>query len=56
MSTSPVDFASPPLFMKLDTLQVSRSYFQYIDKLVRYGDPSGSDVQGLLAYYKELLR
>jgi hypothetical protein len=56
MSTSPVDFGSPPLFMKLDVLQVSRSYFQYIDKLVRYGDPSDSDVQSLLAYYKELLR
>ena len=57
MSTSPpVDFASPPLFMKLDALQVSRSYFQYINELVRYGDPSDSDVQSLLAYYKELLR
>jgi hypothetical protein len=56
MSTSPVDFGSPPLFMKLDALQVSRSYFQYIDELVRYGDPSDSDVQSLLAYYKELLR
>ena len=57
MSTSPpVDFASPPLFMKLDALQVSRSYFQYINKLVRYGDPSDSDIQSLLAYYKELLR
>ena len=42
--------------MKLDALQVSRSYFQYIDKLVRYGDPSDSDVQSLLSYYKELLR
>jgi hypothetical protein len=41
--------------MKLDALQVSRSYFQYIDKLVQYRDPSNSDVQSLLAYYKELL-
>ena len=55
MST-PVDFGSPPLFIKLDALQVSRSYFQYIDELVRYGDPSDSDVQSLLTYYKELLR
>ena len=55
MATS-IDFGSPPLFMKLDALQVSRSYFQYIDKLVRYGDPSDSDIQSLLAYYKELLR
>jgi hypothetical protein len=53
---TPVDFGSPPLFMKLDALQVSRSYFQYIDELVRYGDPSDSDIQSLLAYYKELLR
>jgi hypothetical protein len=57
MSTSPpIDFASPPLFIKLDALQVSRSYFQYIDELVRYRDPSDSDIQSLLAYYKELLR
>jgi hypothetical protein len=54
MSTPP--FSDPPLFIKLDTLQLSRSYFQYIDKLVRYRDPSDSDVQSLLAYYKELLR
>jgi hypothetical protein len=53
---TPVDFGSPPLFMKLDALQVSRSYFQYIDKLVRYRDSSDSDIQSLLAYYKELLR
>jgi hypothetical protein len=55
MATS-VDFGSPPLFMKLDALQVSYTYFQYIDKLVRYRDPSDSDIQSLLAYYKELLR
>ena len=55
-TTLPVDFSDPPLFMKLDALQVSRSYFQYIDKLVRYGDPSDSDIQSLLSYYKELLR
>jgi hypothetical protein len=55
MATS-VDFGSPPLFMKLDALQLSHTYFQYIDELVRYRDPSDSDVQSLLSYYKELLR
>ena len=44
------------LHIKLDALQVSRSYLQHIDKLVRYKDPSDPDVQSLLFYYKELLR
>jgi hypothetical protein len=42
--------------MKLDALQLSYTYFQYIDKLIRYRDPSDSDIQSLLSYYKELLR
>jgi hypothetical protein len=42
--------------MKLDALQLSRSYLQRIDKLVRYRDPSDPDIQSLLFYYKELLR
>jgi hypothetical protein len=69
---APITFDSPPidydliisdlidsdldLHMKLDALQVSRSYLQYIDELVRYRDPSNPDVQSLLFYYKELLR
>ena len=44
------------LHIKLDALQVSRSYLQHIDELVRYRDPSDPDVQSLLFYYKELLR
>jgi hypothetical protein len=42
--------------MRLDALQVSRSYLQHIDELVRYRDPSNPDIQSLLFYYKELLR
>jgi hypothetical protein len=53
---TPIDFGSPPLFIKLDALQLSYTYFQYIDELVRYRDPSDSDIQSLLAYYKELFR
>jgi hypothetical protein len=69
---APITFDSPPtdydliisdlidsdldLHMKLDALQVSRSYLRYIDELVRYRDPSDPDVQSLLFYYKELLR
>jgi hypothetical protein len=43
------------LYIKLDALQVSRSYLQHIDELVRYRDPSDPDIQSLLFYYKELL-
>jgi hypothetical protein len=64
---APITFESPPidsdlidtdleLLIKLDALQVSRSYLRYINELVRYRDPSDPDIQSLLFYYKELLR